>query len=140
MGGNKRDKGLKKTHTHKQKDFHYNKILKKVRFVCVCVPLAWMSSKLEMWLLPAAAEAGMVELFVVPALGRRNPATPPEGRPVNRAAALGSVWAVLREGSGGAGSGGGSAISGGFSLLFRALLLLQGLALALPRVFFAGVF
>ena len=69
-----------------------------------------MSSKLEMWLLPAAAEAGMVELFVVPALGRRNPATPPEGRPVNRAAALGSVWAVLREGSGGAGSGGGSAI------------------------------
>ena len=65
-----------------------------------------MSSKLEMWLLPAAAEAGMVELFVVPALGRRNPATPPEGRPVNRAAALGSVWAVLREESGGAGSGG----------------------------------
>ena len=75
-----------------------------------------MSSKLEMWLLPAAAEAGMVELFVVPALGRRNPATPPEGRPVNRAAALGSVWAVLREGSGGAGSGGGSAISGGVSV------------------------
>ena len=76
-----------------------------------------MSSKLEMWLLPAAAEAGMVELFVVPALGRRNPATPPEGRPVNRAAALGSVWAVLREGSGGAGSGGGSAISGGFQFI-----------------------
>ena len=76
-----------------------------------------MSSKLEMWLLPAAAEAGMVELFVVPALGRRNPATPPEGRPVNRAAALGSVWAVLREGSGGAGSGGGSAISGGYQFI-----------------------
>ena len=118
MGGNKRDKGLKNTHTNKKISITTRFSQKKVRFVCVCVPLAWMSSKLEMWLLPAAAEAGMVELFVVPALGRRNPATPPEGRPVNRAAALGSVWAVLREGSGGAGSGGGSAISGGFSLLY----------------------
>ena len=97
-----------------------------------------MSSKLEMWLLPAAAEAGMVELFVVPALGRRNPATPPEGRPVNRAAALGSVWAVLREGSGGAGSGGGSAISGGFQFIVSCAAASR--SLALPWVVFASVF
>ena len=98
-----------------------------------------MSSKLEMWLLPAAAEAGMVELFVVPPLGRRNPATPPEaGRPVNRAAAaLGSVWAVLREGSGGAGSGGGSAIWW-YQLLYALLLHLKR-SLALLRVVFAAV-
>ena len=54
---------------------------------------------------------------MVPPLGRRNPATPPEGRPVNQAAALGLVWAVLREGLGGAGSGGGSGISGGYQFI-----------------------
>ena len=137
MGGNKRDKGLKKPHTQtKSFPLQLDSWTKKVRFVCVCT--------ISMDVFQAGNVAATRRrrsrhgwAFCGSSLGQAEPGYPTRGQACQSGCRSGVGVGGAKRGVGRRRLWRGFCNQWGFQfiVLFRALLLLQGLALALPGGF-----